>query len=221
MATIYFDLDGTLIDVRRRHYAAYANTLGELELTPLLEAEYWCARRHGAASAQLLGKADNETRARFLQGWLARVERPDYLRIDTLMSGARDALDELDGRYDLVLVTLRRDAHALAEQIERLSLGERFAAVLCRADARGADSKIELLRNYGATFKREDVVVGDSEADIEAARALGLRSVCVTNGVRDETYLRRLEPDVLVNSVAQVPAALACTRQHATTRNVP
>jgi phosphoglycolate phosphatase-like HAD superfamily hydrolase len=221
MATIYFDLDGTLIDVRRRHYAAYANTLGELELTPLLEAEYWCARRHGASSAQLLGQADDGTRAGFLEGWLARVERPDYLRIDTLMPGAAYALDELDGRYDLVLVTLRRDARALAQQIERLGLGDRFAAVLCRADARGADSKIGLLRSYGAAIERDDVIVGDSEADIEAARTLGLRSVCVTNGVRDDAYLRRLQPDILVQGVAHVATALACTRQHVMTRNAP
>jgi phosphoglycolate phosphatase len=209
MRAIYFDLDGTLIDVRRRHYAAYADTLRALGLTPLSWEQYWARRRRGASSADLLDGADDALRARFLDGWIAHVEMAAYLRLDEPVAGATGALDALSASYALVLVTLRRRRAALHAQLERLGLGGRFDAVLTLSAP--GESKVELIRNAGAPGAGS-IVVGDSEADVEAARTLGLMSVCVTTGVRDPAFLRALAPDVLIGSIAEVPAALEAQR---------
>lgn len=205
MPAAYFDLDGTLIDVRRRHYAAYADTLHDLGLEPLTEPAYWERRRRGASSGGLLNGASDTARGRFLDGFIMRVEDSVYLTLDAVIHGAIEALESLRSSHALVLVTLRRERGALHEQLDRLDLSDRFDAVL--SPARGDESKDELIRDAGA-LAAGSVVIGDSEADVEAARALGLRSICVTTGVRDRTFLRALAPDLLIDSVAELPGVL-------------
>ena len=88
MTILYFDLDGTLIDVRKRHYAAYVDTARELGLTPLSELEFWQERRGGAATEDLIGNVCDSDRERFTDGWRARTDAPSYVRLDTLIPGA-------------------------------------------------------------------------------------------------------------------------------------
>ena len=203
MATIYFDLDGTLIDVRNRHYAAYADAIRSLGLAPLGEASYWQRRRGGASSAELT--EDEAARARFLEGFIERIEQPSYLSMDEIIPGAIEALDALHASYALVLVTLRRHRAALHVQLARLGLAHRFDAVL--SPGREGASKASLIR---AALLPSDgsIVVGDSEADVETARTLRLTAICVTTGVRDRTFLRALAPDLLIDSVMELPMAL-------------
>jgi hypothetical protein len=43
---------------------------------------------------------------------------------------------------------------------------------------------------------------------VEAARELGLQSICVTTGVRGRRYLDELEPDDIVSTIIQLPRLL-------------
>lgn len=208
MATLYLDLDGTLVNVRRRYYFAYADALRELGMTPRSEHDYWACRREGAASADLVGAVDEACRQRFLSRWLARVESPAYLRLDTLVPGTRETLISLLEFNELVLVTLRRERTALMEQLSELTLGKFFSAVYSRDDSLEVNSKAELIRLLAKKVARDSVVVGDSEADVQTARALGLVSVCVTNGLRGRRFLERVGPDHLIPSITRLPKVL-------------
>ena len=204
MTILYFDLDGTLVDVRKRHYVAYADTMLELGLTPLPEQTYWDARRNGASNADLMGDVDAECHDRFAQKWLERVESPSYVRLDTLIPGARATLDALRETYELVLVTMRQDRESLLEQLDELSLRKFFSAVYSRDGSDEPTSKSKLIRLFDDNMRNDAAVIGDSEADVEAARDLGIESVCVTSGVRSRRYLDELEPDEVVSTVAQL-----------------
>ena len=208
MSILYFDLDGTLVDVRKRHYAAYADTMRELGLTPLPEQTYWDARRDGASNADLMGNVDAECHSRFAEKWLARVESPSYVRLDTLIPGARATLAALRESYELVLVTMRQDRASLLEQLDELSLRKFFSAVYSRDGSDEPQSKSKLIRLFGNSVRDGATVIGDSEADVEAARDLGIESVCVTSGVRSRRYLDGLEPDEVVSTIVQLPRIL-------------
>ena len=69
-------------------------------------------------------------------------------------------------------------------------------------------SKSNLIRLFDDVEHDDAAVVGDSEADVEAARDLGIESVCVTSGVRSRRYLDELEPDEVVNTIVQLPRIL-------------
>lgn len=208
MSILYFDLDGTLVDVRKRHYAAYADTMRELGLTPLPEQTYWDARRDGASNADLMGSVDAECQSRFAEKWLERVESPSYVRLDTLIPGARATLAALRESYELVLVTMRQDRASLLEQLDELSLRKFFSAVYSRDGSDEPQSKSKLIRLFGNSVRDDATVIGDSEADVEAARDLGIESVCVTSGVRSRRYLDGLEPDEVVSTIVQLPRIL-------------
>lgn len=63
---------------------------------------------------------------------------------------------------------------------------------------------------YGASYgPRETVVVGDSPADVETARANGCRAVAVATGKTSARQLRALRPDVLLDGLADGQAVLA------------
>ena len=79
---------------------------------------------------------------------------------------------------------------------------------------RGADRLRDDLRkdqdDEGQDDRERDdaTVIGDSEADVEAARDLGIESVCVSSGVRSRQYLDELEPDEVLNTIVQLPRIL-------------
>ena len=51
-------------------------------------------------------------------------------------------------------------------------------------------------------------MIGDTDFDIEAGRAAGLRTCAVTWGVHDDARLRRAAPDAIVDTVDQLHALL-------------
>jgi phosphoglycolate phosphatase-like HAD superfamily hydrolase len=59
-----------------------------------------------------------------------------------------------------------------------------------------------------AGFDGPAAVVGDTEADMGAARALGLAPVGVSTGLRSRRFLLAAGATVVVDRVARVPAAL-------------
>jgi phosphoglycolate phosphatase-like HAD superfamily hydrolase len=52
------------------------------------------------------------------------------------------------------------------------------------------------------------VVIGDSEADVGAANALGYLSIAVSSGIRDRDVLEREHPGYLVDELGDVEDAL-------------
>jgi phosphoglycolate phosphatase len=53
------------------------------------------------------------------------------------------------------------------------------------------------------------VLVGDSEVDIQTVRAANARGICVSWGLRDPVLLRAANPDVMVDTVAELAALFA------------
>ena len=208
MATIFLDLDGTLIDVRRRHYQAYADTLLEVGRHPRPEPAYWAGRLNGASNVELIDAPDATVRQLLLSRWLRLVESPAYLRLDTPFPGARKTISTLAHSHDLVLVTLRKQRRALIDQLRELAMTKFFTAIYTWDGPREAYSKPDIIRLFAPAYPRTATVVGDTEADVEAARALGLRSICVANGLRDRRFLQRLDPDEIISTIAQLPEAL-------------
>jgi phosphoglycolate phosphatase len=147
-------------------------------------------------------------REAFLHRFLAEIESPDRLALDRLLPGAAAALAALAARGDrLVLVSLRRDPAAFAGQVARLGIAERFDRV--DAGRTSADDRVAKRRLIEAAgLGGPAAVVGDTEADMGAARALGLAAVGVTTGLRNRRVLLAAGADAVVDRIARVPAAV-------------
>ncbi|HXG35606.1 MAG TPA: HAD hydrolase-like protein [Dehalococcoidia bacterium] len=206
--TLYLDLDGTILDVSQRYHAVYSRLLEQLGGEPVTKSHYWRLRRLNAPMQDLLAGLDEEGQELFRQGWLDSIETPSYLALDSLLPGVRSALDSLRREYRLVLVTLRRDRKALLAQLNSLALSNLFASVLTPSE-QGAPGELkgDLLKR-DATSTESGIVVGDSEADVQAARQADLPVVCVTSGIRDRDFLARLAPDAIIDSLVELKSLL-------------
>jgi phosphoglycolate phosphatase-like HAD superfamily hydrolase len=121
MTILYFDLDGTLIDVRKRYYDVYADTARELGLTPASEKVFWEQHLSGTAILDLIGDVNDSEQERFLELWLERTDAPSYVRLDTLLPGAQATLASLRKSYEMIEATQRGQKYPLQDVLDRLS----------------------------------------------------------------------------------------------------
>jgi len=210
MQPILIDLDGTIVDVRARHYGVYSGTMAGMGREPLGAAQYWRGRRSGKSTQDLLVGFSQAERTHFSRLWVGRVESLGSLGLDCLFPGAAAALTDLAAEFDLILVTLRRDHAALVHQLERLGIDRLFEGVLSSGQRHvGGKHTLAGLGEIAAG----GYVVGDTEADIDLAMRTRRRLICVANGVRTRRFLERQGATTIVTSVRELPAAIpAVTR---------
>ncbi|MDQ3680157.1 MAG: HAD family hydrolase [Actinomycetota bacterium] len=204
--SIVFDLDGTLLDVSSRHHLVYDDLVRSLGGKPLDKERYWRLKRSMATWTEILGLSDVASQATpgFLERFSEDIEKEDRLAWDVIVPSAEEVLDSLSQEHDLYLVSLRRSAVALGLQLEALGLKRRFREIVSAAGSRDAhQQKAGLVRTL--VGDRRGVMVGDTEADVLAARALGMRSVAVMSGIRDRERLAQFDPDFLVSDVGALP----------------
>lgn len=205
-STLYLDLDGTLLDIRSKYYTLYSRIVTDLGAQPLSQAAFWELKRRAAPPECILPGLDADGREQYSRRWLAAIETPAFTRLDTLLPGAREALEDLRRRSSLVLATMRHDEAVLTADLRRLRVHGFFSRIVTAAGSPPGDTaKAALIREQAPVNGAGAIVVGDSEADVEAARELGLPSVCVLTGIRDLAYLEALRPDFIIDSVAQLP----------------
>jgi phosphoglycolate phosphatase len=197
--------------VRERHYATYRSAVAAFGGRPLEVGTYWARKRRGVGWAALLAASGvaADRQGAFLERFVAEIEDPRRLRLDRLFPGAAETLQALRDRGDrLVLLSLRRSPAALLRQVDDLGIAAAFERVCSgQRHPEGHRAKVHLVRRVDPGPAA--VLVGDTEADVLAARQLGLASVGVAGGLRTRGYLRRAGADVVVDGVRQLPAVLA------------
>jgi phosphoglycolate phosphatase-like HAD superfamily hydrolase len=114
---------------------------------------------------------------------MREIEAPRWLRLDEPFADATTTLRAMRaaGATPLI-VTARRDAAAVRNQVERLA-PELLLAVV-RPGITAAREKARALSGRGAA-----VLIGDTESDADAARTAGIPFVAVSRGQRSEAFL--------------------------------
>lgn len=214
---LFLDLDGTLLDDQRRHYAAYVDTIESAEIRgkaiPL--KEYWGLRVENkpwqeiCKRSRLFPPRYKLYRERFEE----RLETPEMLTLDKLRPGVQTALGKLYTKTPIALVTLRRDGAALESQVASLGLSKYFVTILSGApkvgrrpdpDARWKH-KAQLVKSRYRLPPVESLFIGDTETDVKAARALGFDVWLLEGGHRTKDKQIEADPDRIE---ADLPGAL-------------
>jgi phosphoglycolate phosphatase len=210
--TLFFDLDGPLLDVSTRYAALHRDLLRAAGLRGMSADRYWERKRARVPEEEILrelgilGMAPDYLRMR-----LDRLETPDYLLLDRPWPWTHEVLGKLARRYPLVLVTARSSHLLLLEQLDRLELIAFFHEVLSEPARRGVDKqKARLIANYLTRHERpaDGWMIGDTEADIGAGQLVGLRTAAVRTGIRSSELLQLTSPDHLLNDIRELPALL-------------
>lgn len=206
MPPILFDLDGTLIDCRTRHYTVYSRAVSELGGLPLTERAYWQRRRGGMSTIDLLDATPDVDVRRFTEVWLDRIERPEYLELDAVFDGACEIIEALLPRHQTALITPRRGRQALMCQLESLRLAGYFTTVIS-CDSPEPQRMKHLLPGVSG-LPAGGYVVGDTEADIDFGRRTGRWTVCVGNGVRSGRFLAAHGAETVIRSLRELPEVI-------------
>jgi UDP-glucose 4-epimerase len=195
--TIYFDLDGTLIDSRRRLYQLYVDLTG----SNLSFDHYWDYKRSQHSNEWLLEHIENfslEKIEAFRSDWMNKIELREYLDFDEPYPQTKDMLNRLSTSANLVIITGRQSLENLTWQLEKFELANVFKKVLNTANK---ISKEEMMQQYTNAFQPNDFIVGDTGIEIIAGKKLGIKTAVVLSGFRNKESLENYQPDFIFPSI--------------------
>jgi phosphoglycolate phosphatase-like HAD superfamily hydrolase len=207
LGPLFLDVDGVLLDPWPRYVRLHEDLLGQLGAESLGAEAFVEAKRARASVEELTGLPPALARE-YQRRWNQLCEAPAYLELDRWLPQASTALRLLNARYAVVLVALRRKPDAFRAELKALGFpAVAQTLVASPAGARAWQTKERLLRS-SPLFTRTGVMIGDTEVDVRAGKALGLTTVAVRGGLRSDALLARESPDLTLDGVAELPAAL-------------
>lgn len=193
---ILFDLDGTILDVSERIYKVYADILNAHNRMALGKREYLVLKRNKVPIADILKRTGaNDILGIFQKEWLQNIEKIKYLNLDKVNHLKMRFLNALRKKYNLVLISSRREKELLSKQLKKEKMDIIFSSVIAGTDNR---DKLNIL---GRMDGQKLFIVGDTEEPIIIGKNSGIKTVAVSDGLREEGLLRSLSPDLLIKNI--------------------
>lgn len=182
---IAFDLDGTLLDSRKRH--------------ALLMHDILCRKGFNISVDGLVAfKADGQNNIAWLQSqgitgelateinkeWIERIETPEYLRFDELYPQAKENLKLLSKDNTLYLITARNNEASVRNQIFALGISQYFEGIkVVPSGKQASELKTSFLLDKGINF-----MIGDTEVDFNAAMNANCEFRVCLEGFRSKKF---------------------------------
>lgn len=207
--SIIFDLDGTLIEISNRYYHVYKKIVDQLGGNPLSKNIYWAMRRRNEKLENILYKSgiSSTYTQDFLDMFIAQIEDPKNLSLDTVFEGTYSVLDSIRKKHDIYLLTLRHSKKAVLEQLEYLHLRKRFEKIIT-ADKKSLEEKSKNHLIKRLSIEKKGIIIGDTEAEITAAKAIGIPSIAVLSGTRNRKFLLEQNPSYIIKNINKLPMVL-------------
>ncbi len=217
MLRLITDFDGPIIDVSERYYRVYKFCLEKTRrpdqaVKELPKAEFWELKRNRVPEKQIaLNSGLDEAQAQeFAQLRRQTVHTQPYFEYDTLAPGAVDALLKIQqAGIDLAVMTMRR-VKELDYAFKKYDLDRFFPENRCYCLSNDyvktrdiEDKPLLMARAIEELPAAADTwMVGDTEADITAAKKHDIKAIAVECGIRDRTQLELYHPDLIVKDLS-------------------
>lgn len=214
---VLFDLDGTLVHSARDLAYAANRMLDELGQPPqpVERITGWVGDGMvRLVKRALAGAMDREPPSELFERGLASFERhyaANLTRYTRPFPGVVTTLETLHDR-GFVMGCATNKPEAFAQPLlAQLGLAQYLGIVVggdTVAKRKPNPLPLEWACAQAGIRPARAVMVGDSANDVLAARAAGLRAIAVTYGYSPGRNVRELEPDIVVDSAAEVPQYL-------------
>lgn len=217
MLRLITDFDGPIIDVSERYYRVYQFCLEKTRyqnqtVRELSKAEFWQMKRSRVPEKQIALNSglDAAQAQEFSQLRRQTVHTEPYFQYDSLAPGAVDALLKIQqAGVDLAVMTMRR-VWELDYAFKKYDLGRFFPENRCYCLSNDyvktrdiEDKPLLMARALAELSSAADTwMVGDTEADIAAAKKHSIKVMAVECGIRDRTQLELYHPDLIVKDLS-------------------
>lgn len=218
MIRIITDFDGPISDVSERYYQVYLLSLEKnchqnQQMQTLSKKEFWKLKRSRVPEKQIgIISGLEETQAeKFALLRKQTVHTQPYFDYDVLADGAIEALTKAKkAGVDLAVMTMRRERE-LEYALQKFDLYKFFPEnrryCLSNDYVKTCDIEDKPLLMERALqelpLAEQTWMIGDTEADITAAKKHDIKSIAVECGIRDRTQLESYHPDFIVKNLAE------------------
>ena len=218
MIRIITDFDGPISDVSERYYRVYLLSLEKnrrqnQQIRVLSKEEFWGLKRSRTPEKQIgIMSGLEETQAEnFALFRKQNVHTQPYFEYDILANDALQALLKAkNAGVDLVVMTMRRVrdleyALQIFDLYQFFPENRRYCLSNYYVKTRDIDDKPLLMERALKELPpvKETWMVGDTEADITAAKKHDVKSIAVECGIRDRNQLESYGPDYFVKNVTE------------------
>ncbi len=214
--TIFFDLDGTLVDVSRRFHLAYDQTRRGLGLSSFSYDEFWAKYKNGNLSDDVA----HDERPKFWMVFLSHFCEYEGPHIGEPIPGVIDLLKVLKARERPVSIITNRTSlpDKVEEELDRIGLAHYIDVVFSHGALGQALSEKRYnahLFNKAPMLKKaldhlgvdpsRTAYVGDLGSDVKSAREAGLGyAFGVLSGGGSRADLEKASPDAILESAAEL-----------------
>ena len=203
---VFLDLDGPILDNREKYYRLYRDLIWETPCEPLAMSEYWTLKQNRTPEDEILNQSavPSALHRDYLDARARLIESVDYLSLDRVWPGVHEWLERCSAANPTYLVTMRKRRRSLLTQLDRLQVLPFFTEVLS-VDNNNGDWHVKhrLIDPYLSNGEAS-VIIGDTEADIEAGHQLGIATIAVRSGIRNDAHLAGTRPNMIVDSLVDV-----------------
>lgn len=210
---LLFDIDGTVIDYKKRMYGLYRQYAMDHDYPLISEAAYFANKKKGISEKSITAQTFPRAALTPYTVWKkAAIEKPEALRLDRLVSGIRNVLAKLVPIHALVSLSARQSTEALEEELVRLGIRAYFQSVLPVGLANPAQAKAAAVIAYSNVYRyrlEDMIVIGDTEIDILASQVAAVRCIAVGWGLRSASFLAGQGAKTVVKSVRDLPKVIA------------
>ena len=213
MTLLLFDIDGTLVTVNGAGRSALEQALSEVLGRPITtDGVSFSGRTDPDILRAVLSHNGHEPSDDAVQSALSAYVSVARSAIQSAhvrsLPGIRSLLRTLSDRDDVHLALVTGNVEPIAyHKLEAVGLSKHFSTGAFGSDhaERDALPPLAIQRATEATahsFTREQtVVIGDTDRDVQCAKAAGVRSVAVCTGGSDRETLERSNPDALLSDL--------------------
>jgi phosphoglycolate phosphatase len=202
MRRVFFDLDGTLLDSRRRLFSLFTDLVPHHGLS---FDEYWSLKRaqydHENILINRMGYTIKQFE-RFNSNWMHLIETPKYLQFDVPFQGITEMFDGLRSlKYLLYIATSRQSRSGTFSQLKAFGWQNQFDDVFITENLK---TKGLLISSYFKGLAHDDIIIGDTGADIECGNYLNIITIAVLSGFRNKQTLEKYDPDHIFDNVTDI-----------------
>ncbi len=205
---ILFDLDGTIVYSREAYFEAAKiafKTIGQSMIDANMVIEIPKRLEQNFPINDLLKGSDVQ---KFLDVYLKTYYQVTLTKAKPLPK-ISETLKRLSEKAKLALITMRYvPKEKVYEELEKFSIAKYFQCIITSLDTSipkpSPEALIKCARQIDVQLC-ECAVVGDSVADIRAGKNVGAKTVAVLSGIFSRNELEREKPDLILESVNQLP----------------